>query len=404
MDGAFQPVLGQPAASPPQVRRVLISTGEVSGDLQGAMLVEALYRQAKRLGLALDIVALGGDRMAAAGATLLGQTSDIGSVGLVESLPFVLPTLRVQRRAQRYLDAHPPDVVVLIDYLGPNLGMGSYMRRRFPKVPIFYYIAPQEWVWSFGNRNTKQLVRMVDRLLAIFPEEARYYKSYGADVTWVGHPLLDRMQEVIGREAARQQLKIPPSQTAIALLPASRRQELRHLLPVLFETARQIQAQYPEVHIWIPVSLNQYRSAIAAAVECYGLRATLVDQDGHRVLAAADLAIAKSGTVNLELALLDVPQLVVYRVHPITAWIAKYILRFSIPFMSPPNLVNMEPVVPEFLQDKATPEALTHAAMQLLSDEAQRQSMLNGYQRMRQALGVPGVCDRVAQTILKSII
>lgn len=393
----------QLAATAPKTMRILISTGEVSGDLQGAMLVEALYRQAETLGISLDIVALGGDRMAAAGATLLGQTSSIGSVGLVESLQFVLPTLRVQRQAQRYLNDNPPDKVVLLDYMGPNLGMGSYVRRRFPNAPIFYYIAPQEWVWSLGSRNTQQLVRMVDQILAIFPAEARYYESHGAKVMWVGHPLLDRMQGVMSRDKARQLLNIPESQVAIALLPASRRQELRHLMPVLFETARRIQAQVPQVHFWVPVSLAQYRPVIEAAIQRYGLRATLVADDVRTVLAAADLAIAKSGTVNLELAILDVPQLVVYRVHPITAWIATHILKFSIPFMSPSNLVNMEPVVPEFLQEKATPEALTQTALQLLTDEPQRQAMREGYERMRHALGTVGVCDRAAQIILKAV-
>ncbi|MGB3491813.1 MAG: lipid-A-disaccharide synthase [Elainellaceae cyanobacterium] len=394
----------QRATTAPKTVRILISTGEVSGDLQGAMLVEALYRQAESLGISLDIVALGGDRMAAAGANVLALTQSIGSVGLVESLPFVLPTLRVQRQAQRYLDKNPPDVVVLLDYLGPNLGMGSYIRRSFPQTPILYYIAPQEWVWSLGSRNTEHLVRTVDQILAIFPEEARYYKAHGAHVEWVGHPLVDRMQGVVSRDEARRRLNIPESQVAIALLPASRRQEIRHLMPVMFAAAQRIQAQVPTAHFWIPVSLEQYRSAIESAVQRYGLRATLVSEDVRTVLSAADLAIAKSGTVNLELAILDVPQLVVYRVHPITAWIATHILKFSIPFMSPPNLVNMEPVVPEFLQEKATPEALTQAALQLLTDETQRQAMREGYERMRQALGTVGVCDRAAQMILKSVI
>lgn len=394
----------QPVTTASKTVRVLISTGEVSGDLQGAMLVEALYRQAKIFGISLDIVALGGDRMAAAGAEILALTQSIGSVGLVESLPFVLPTLRVQRQAQRYLAENPPDVVVLLDYLGPNLGMGSYVRRCFPQVPILYYIAPQEWVWSLSSRNTQHLVRTVDQILAIFPEEARYYKSHGANVAWVGHPLVDRMQGVASRDEARRRLNIPESQVAIALLPASRRQEIRHLMPVMFDAAQRIQAQVPNAHFWIPVSLEQYRPAIESAVQRYGLRATLVSENVRTVLAAADLAIAKSGTVNLELAILNVPQIVVYRVNPMTAWIAKHILKFSVSFISPVNLVNMEPVVPEFLQEKATSEALTQAALQLLTDEIQLQAMREDYERMRQALGTVGVCDRAAQMILKSVI
>jgi len=379
--------------------RIFISTGEVSGDLQGALLVASLRRQAAILGWELDISGLGGDRMAAAGMTLLANTSGIGSVGLVESLPFVLPTVRLQQRVKQSLRRSPPDLVVLIDYMGPNLSLGRFVRRQFPHVPTVYYIAPQEWVWSFGSRNTNQLVSMTDRLMAVFPEEARYYQTHGAAVTWVGHPLVDQIPLAPSRAEARQQLGIPDEQWAIALLPASRRQEIAHLMPILFRAAQQLQARFPQIHFWIPVSLESYRPALSQAVHQYGLRATLVAGQAQRVIAAADLAIAKSGTVNLETALLDVPQIALYRVHPLTAWMARHILKFSIPFMSPPNLVQMEAIVPEFLQEAATPANITEAASQLLQDDVARQRMRAGYRRMRQALGKPGVCDRVAQEI-----
>jgi len=137
--------------------KVFISTGEVSGDLQGALLVEALYRQAKAKQLPLEVFALGGKRMASAGATLLGNTTNIGSVGILESLPFVLPTLKVQRRAKQFLRESPPDVLVLIDYMGPNLAIGNYVRKHLPQLPIVYYIAPQAWVWSPFLRMPRQL-------------------------------------------------------------------------------------------------------------------------------------------------------------------------------------------------------------------------------------------------------
>ncbi len=141
--------------------------------MQGALLVEALRRQAEKRGISLEILALGGDRMAAAGATLLGNTTAIGSVGIVEALPFVLPTLLLQRRVQQQFRQYPPDLVVMIDYFGPNSRIGSYMRRYFPQVPLIYYIAPQEWVWSLSPAKTQQVISLSDRLLAIFPEEAR---------------------------------------------------------------------------------------------------------------------------------------------------------------------------------------------------------------------------------------
>jgi lipid-A-disaccharide synthase len=384
--------------------RIFISTGEVSGDLQGSLLIAALQRQAVAVGLTLEIVALGGEKMAQSGAKILGNTSGIGSMGLIESLPYVIPTLRVQRSAIAYLKENPPDLVVLIDYMGPNLGIGTYMKENLPDVPVAYYIAPQEWVWSMSFQNTNRIVGFTDKLLAIFPEEARYYQQNGANVCWVGHPLIDRMANAPSREIAREKLGIKDTEITIALLPASRNQELKYLLPVIFAAAKHIQSNLPNVHFWIPLSLETFKNTITAAIKDYGLQATVVLGQQREVFAAADFAITKSGTVNLELALLNVPQVVVYRLHPLTAWIARHILKGSIPFASPVNLVVMREIVPEFLQEKATTENITQAAMELLLNCQKRQKTLTDYQEMRHSLGELGVCDRTAKEILAMYI
>lgn len=384
--------------------RIFISTGEVSGDLQGSLLIAALQRQAVAVGLTLEIVALGGEKMAQSGAKILGNTSGIGSMGLIESLPYVIPTLRVQRSAIAYLKENPPDLVVLIDYMGPNLGIGTYMKENLPDVPVAYYIAPQEWVWSMSFQNTNRIVGFTDKLLAIFPEEARYYEQNGANVCWVGHPLIDRMANAPSREIAREKLGIKDTEITIALLPASRDQELKYLLPVIFAAAKNIQSNLPNVHFWIPLSLETFRNTITAAIKDYSLQATVVLGQQREVFAAADFAITKSGTVNLELALLNVPQVVVYRLHPLTAWIARHILKGSIPFASPVNLVVMREIVPEFLQEKATTENITQAAMELLLNSQKRQKTLTDYQEMRHSLGELGVCDRTAKEILAMYI
>ncbi|MEI1375260.1 lipid-A-disaccharide synthase [Nostoc sp. UHCC 0926] len=381
--------------------RIFISTGEVSGDLQGSLLITALKRQAVAIGLELEIVALGGEKMVEAGAILLGNTSSIGSMGILEGLPYVLPTLQVQRAAIASLRQDPPDLVVLIDYMSPNIKIGTYMKQHLPDVPVVYYIAPQEWAWSVNFRRTNRIVGFTDKLLAIFPQEARYFREKGAKVIWVGHPLVDGMQDAPSRQAARTTLGIAPEQIAIALLPASRHQELKYLLPIIFQAAQTLQAKLPEVHFWIPLSLEVYRQPIEEAIERYGLQATVVLGQQKEVFAAADLAISKSGTVNLELALLNVPQVVVYRLSSLTAWIARNILKGSITFASPPNLVVMKPIVPEFLQEQATPENIIQAAMELLLNPSRRQQTLLDYEEMRQSLGKIGVCDRAAQEILQ---
>lgn len=381
--------------------RLFISTGEVAGDLQGALLIKALQRQAEAINLDLEILALGGDRMAAAGAKLLGHTTSIGSIGLVEVLRYIWPTLKIQRLAKSHLRHHPPDLVVLIDYMAANIAMGRYLRRHL-QVPVVYYIAPQEWVWSANLRSTAQIVQICDRLLAIFPQEAQYYQANGANVTWVGHPLVDSVQGAPSRQQARDRLEIPPDQLAVALIPASRQQELKYLLPVIFQAAQIIQAQCPQVQFWIPLSLEKYRQPIEQAIQAYNLRAQ-INADSQLVLAAADLAISKSGTVNLEAALLNVPQVVTYRFSALTNWLARRLLKVSIPFASPANLVVMKLIVPELLQEQATPDKLAHIALDLLLNPDRRQQMLADYQQMRLALGELGAVDRAAQEILQLV-
>ncbi len=380
--------------------QVFISTGEVSGDLQGALLVTALQHQAAAQGLNLEIIALGGDRMAAAGAQLLANTISIGAMGVVESLPFLLPTWRAQQQAKHQLLANPPAVLVLIDYFGPNLALGRYVRRRFPQLPIVYYIAPQMWVWNPWPGQTRQLAQMTDRLLAIFPGEARYFEAQGVAVDWVGHPLIDRVKKAPSRAEARRRWGLSATTPVIALFPASRRQELHYLLPAIFTAAQRLQAERPAVQFLVSLSLARYREAVVQAIADYGLQATLVEDEALAVMAAADLAITKSGTVNLEMALLNLPQVVLYRVNPLTMWLARRLYHFDIPHISPPNLVLEAGLIPELLQEAATPERIVAEARSLLDDADRRQALLDGYALLRGRLGEPGVCDRAAQAIL----
>jgi lipid-A-disaccharide synthase len=384
-------------------KRIFISTGEVSGDLQGALLVEALHRQADKLGLELEILALGGDRMAAAGAKLLGHTTGIGSLGTIENLPYVLPTMKIQRQAKQFLRQNPPDLFVMIDYSDPNISIGLYARKHLPQVPTVFFIAPQEWVVAITEQKTEWIVDISDRILSIFPQEAKYYAEKGAHTIFVGHPMVDRMQHAPDRDSARKTLGISPEQTVIALFPASRQQEIKYMLPVIFQAAKQIQETLPDVQFLIPLSLERYRSAIEQGISYYGLNARLLQSGSPlNAIAAADLAITKSGTVNLEIALLEVPQVVMYRVSPFTAWVARKILKLNIPFMSPPNLVPMKAIVPEFLQDEATPETIANAALELFEPE-RRQRMIEDYREMKRSLGDVGVCDRAAVEMLKML-
>ncbi len=384
--------------------QIFISTGEVSGDLQGGMLVSALYQQAQLRGLELNITGLGGQKMQTAGADLIADTTAIGSIGLLESVPFILPTWQIQQKAKKYLQGNIPDLVVLIDYVGPNLAIASYLKQKLPQVPIIWYIGPQYWVWTPLEQNVRQLVNVTDKLLAIFPQEAEFYRSKGLESVYVGHPLVDRIKNAPTRLSARQKLGIAEEDTLIALLPASRQQELKYLLPVMCEAVKELQEKLPSAKFYLPISLPQYRTQIQTLIAEYNLKINLWEGNTLDVIAGADLAITKSGTVNLELALLKVPQVVIYKVNPVTIWFARNILRFTIPFMSPANLVLMEEVVPELLQEKANVNNIVQESLDILLNSDRLQQIQNKYEEVYRTLasGTDSPCDRTAIEILDS--
>ena len=387
---------------------LLISTGEVSGDLQGSLLVKALLEEAQQRGLPLRISALGGPRMQQAGAELLADTAPLGAIGLWEAVPLVLPTLKLQRQARRWLAQHPPDGVVLIDYVGGNTPLGRRVKREHPDVPVLYYIAPQEWAFRMGKGGTTRLIEFCDRILAIFPEEARFYRAQGAEVEWVGHPLLDTLTDLPSRSAARAALGFDQEDPLLLLMPASRQQELRWLLPPMAEAAARLQQLVPGLKVVLAAAQPGFEQPLQQAVEAAGLQATVLDAasaDAQRaqLCAAADLALTKSGTVNLELALRGVPQVVGYRVSRLTAWIAKNLLRFQVDHISPVNLVLNERLLPELLQDELSVDSLVQQALPLLQDPAARQRVDDGYRRLRAALGETGVTRRAARLILDAL-
>jgi lipid-A-disaccharide synthase len=390
--------------------RLLVSTGEVSGDLQGGLLIEALHREARKRALPLEVMALGGRRMEAAGAELVADTAGMGAIGLWEAVPLVLPTLRLQARLDRLLDTHPPDGVVLIDYMGANVNLGMRLKRRYPAVPITYYIAPQEWAWRIGEGGSTRLIGFTDRILAIFPEEARFYGARGASVTWVGHPLLDTLRDQPSREEARRSLGLPAEAPVLLLLPASRRQELRYLLPPMAAAAAELQRRHPTLEVLVPAGLAGFEEVLERQLRAAGVRARVLgaseaDRCRPALCAAADVALTKSGTANLELALRGVPQVTGYRVSRPTAFLARHVLRFDVPHISPVNLVLGRRLVPELLQDALQPAAIVSAVESLLdpaSDERRR--MEEGYHQLRNALGEPGVTDRAAAAILDLLV
>ena len=306
----------------------------------------------------------------------------------------------MQARVDRLLKQKSLDGLVLIDYVGANVRLGRKLRRQCPQLPISYYIAPQEWAWRFGDGSSTELLGFTDRILAIFPAEAEFYSGRGAEVTWVGHPLLDVYQHLPDRRESRQALGLDPQAPVLLLLPASRPQELTYLMPALARAAALIQQGHPSLQVLVPAGLADFEQPCNGRWRLRGC-----DRPGsflrtgrwieETLGAAADLALGKSGTVNLELALQGtpgggVPGESTHRRH---RQISSRIQRCA--YLAGDLLLN-ERLVPELLQDELTAEALVDQALPLLVNGPQRQRMLDGYGRLRETLGAPGVTERAA--------
>ena len=389
--------------------RLLISTGEVSGDLQGSLLIKALKDNAEKRQIKLDIIALGGERMRKAGAKLISNTSSIGAIGFLEALPYVIPTLNAQAKIEEYLNSYPPDAVVLIDYMGPNIRLGLKIKKKFPNIPIIYYIAPQEWAWRLGDSGTTDLIDFTDKILAIFEEEANFYSRKGGNVKFVGHPMLDFYSNIPSREEALKKLGLTSEKKPLLIIPASRKQELKYILPTLLKAAKLLQENDNSITVFIPSGLREFDAILNNYLKQFSLEGRVifsheVDNLKPFLFSAAHLALAKSGTINMELALNSVPQIVGYKVSRVTAFFARFVLRFNVDYISPVNLILNEMLIPEFIQEDFKTEKIFNTALKILEDVSIRKDMILGYKKLKDKLGKPGVTDRASKDILDLVV
>ncbi len=385
--------------------RLLISTGEVSGDLQGSLLVRALLKESSRRSIPLEIIALGGELMKQAGAELIVNTAAIGAVGFWEVLPYVLPTLKAKRFADDLLETAPPDALVLIDYMGPNIRLGKKARDLIPSLPIIYYIAPQEWAWRLGEGGSTDLIGFSNKILAIFKKEADFYESRGGNVSWIGYPMVDNLRELPSREKACEELGVDPANKFLLVLPASRSQEIRYLLPTLLRAAALLQKKDPSLFVLLPAGQEHFEYPLYKALKRFGVKGKVFsaknnDKFKPSFFKVAQLALCKSGTINMELALYYIPQIVGYKVSRITAFIAKKLLGFKVDHISPVNLLLNQRLVPELVQQDFTAEKIADFATPLVDNPFDRSRIIDGYQKLRQKLGDPGATERAAKQIL----
>ena len=390
-------------------KKIVISTGEVSGDLHGSLLASALFHEAKQRSVNLEIYGLGGERMRKAGVQILRDTTSISAIGIWEALPLIIPTIQIQKTFYKSIKKLSPDCLVLIDYMGPNIKIGRKLKGDNIRIPIYYYIAPQEWAWRVGNNSTTDLISFSDRIFAIFKLEANFYKRRGGNVFWVGHPMIDLIKKLPTKKDSRKILKLRANENILLIMPASRPQELRYILPIFMQTARKLQQKYPNLVVYIPSCREVFDMKFKIAFDKYKVRGKIISQKDIEelkmyVYSLTKLALCKSGTVNMELALYEIPQIVGYRVSRVTAFIAKNLLNFKIKFISPVNLLLKKLIIPEFVQKEFKVSNIYDKACKVLDRKSEKVKIFKGYSFLKKELGQKGVLKRAAEEIFNSLI
>ena len=349
----------------------------MSGDLHAAQVVRRL-RQRFPDG---RILALGGDRCREAGAELVFHYRDYAVLGVTGVLSNLPRFLRLERSLKKLL-AQDVDLFIPVDYPGLNLRLALYARRR--GVPVLYYISPQVWAW--GGGRLKKIARAVDRMAVILPFEVAFYQSWGVPVEFVGHPFI-----------VDHELPEPlPAQDreGVGLLPGSRLQEVKRILPPLVESARRMREADPQLEFTVGRSPDVPESLYREIVARGGIDAAL-DSDALGVMRRSRLLLVASGTATLQGALMRTPLLILYKASVLNYLLGRRLIK--IPNIGLVNVILGEQVCPEFIQSDAVPERIAPAALELLDEGVRRREMLDRFEQLREMLSGGGGCKRVAE-------
>lgn len=358
--------------------RVAMIAGEASGDILGAGLIDALQQQVGEL----QLEGIGGPQMQARGLHSLYPMETLSVMGLVEVLRHLPELLKIRKALlQRWL-ADPPDVVIGIDAPDFNLTLEEKLRKA--GIRTLHYVSPSVWAWR--KRRVFKIKRAVDRILTLFPFEAQFYARHQVPVTCVGHPLADEIAINIDQQAARNELGIAEDASVIALLPGSRMGEVGRLAGLFIETARWLHDHQPNLSFCVPfanrATMNLFKQELAKQSGLADLQ--LVEGRSRTVMAAADVVLLASGTAALEAMLLKKPMVVSYRMNNLTYQILKRLI--SVSHYSLPNLLAGRTLVPEFIQDDATPQSLGAAVLNYLVERDQVKALKDEFTRLHEQL------------------
>ncbi|MGO5485561.1 lipid-A-disaccharide synthase [Selenomonas montiformis] len=370
--------------------KIMFSAGEVSGDIHGEQLALAI----RRMDPSAELVGFGGTRMEAAGVRLYKNFADYNVMGIWEVLKKIRRLFALLDGLTAFMREEKPDLLVIIDY--PDFNWRLAKRARALGIPVFSYIPPSAWAWRKGR--AAKCAKLADEFVAIFPHELPVYEKAGARISFVGNPLVDKVKPEMTRQEARDFFHMPKGKTAVLLLPGSRRQEIELLLPAMLQGARKLLQAHPETVLYLPLADGIREGRIQSMIDAASVPVTLVRDKRYALMAAADAAVATSGTVVMEAALLGLPCVVLYRLSPVSYFVGRLLVHVK--HFSLPNILLDESFETELLQDEVTPDRIAEELWRLYPGNPHRAEVTAKLRQACERLGPPGASGRVAEKIL----
>ena len=371
-------------------KKILLVAGEVSGDLHGAHLVEAI----RRIHPEIQFFGVGGEQLQKQGMKLLYHAHHLSVVGITEVFLKLRSILTAYSGLKKAIAQERPDLVILIDFPDFNLRVARVARQK--KIPVLYYISPQVWAWR--PKRVKVIAQRVSKMVVLLPFEVPLYENAGVDVEWVGHPLLDLVKPTLPKEAAFKQFGLDPKRRTIGLLPGSRLHEVKRLLPPLLDSARLLREEIPDLQFIVPLAPGIPMEILSRWVEKMSFPVKVVEGMNYDVMNLSDLLIMASGTATLEGAILGKPMVIIYKVSSSSYWVGRALVRVdSIGLV---NLVAGKKVAPELIQKEVHPQRIAEEAFRILKNPILQKQMTEAMGEVRKRLGKPGAADRAAQIAL----
>jgi len=369
---------------------VMILAGEASGDAHAAEFVEQLKLEQPDLQLS----GMGGKAMRKAGVDLFFDSSIIAVVGLVEVLRHWGDIKRAMGIVKHRLDKTRPDLLILVDYPEFNLKMARHAREL--GIKVLFYISPQVWAWR--PKRIHKIGSLIDHMAVIFKFEKQYYENAGIPVSFVGHPLVDKVKAGIDAQNIRMDLGISTDDKVVGLFPGSRHSEISRLLPLMFATTRRMQAREPKLKFLLPVASSLDFDDLSERCKSSGLDIIVTRDEIYDVIPCCDVIATCSGTVTLEIALLNIPMCILYKM----SWLSYLIMSrlITIPYIGLANIVADKAVVKEFLQQDANPEAVSRELFELIENQAYRDQVKQGLKQVRDNLGAGDGPRNMAKLVL----